>query len=1109
MCAQHSLFSSGSWWKLSVEERGIHIIDRGLLNELGVNPDGINPSSVRLFSMAVGGELPQLNEISKNRLIREVPLKEVGLEDGKFDNGDYLMFYGEDPDFLNWEAGQWQYRNNIYTDHSIYFISIDSGNGKRIETQESLSSGKELTSHYAVRTHELDEINILKSGRSWYGEALRSSLLTRPFEIQTPDLLDTVFVDLDMMVQSNSGATVSLLVNGDEIGSMNAQAIRDGVEFPYSLKGDEISGSFTYQGSQTPTNVFSIRLSPSTTNTGSHVAYLDRFVYTFRQNLVYRDDQFLFSGYGAQGGEHVFKIRNESDSELVIWDITDPLEPKEQEYQLDGLNILSFGQADASNSRYVITNSSSFLAPRVEGEVINQNISGLRPSDGMIITAGSFIEEARVLANFHRQYDELDVEVVTIEQVFNEFAGGMPDVTAIRNAVRYFWEENSDSFRYVLLFGDCSYDYKDRIPNNTNLVPIYQSVNSLDPVATYASDDYFGFLEDEEGNWLEGSNYVNHSLDVGVGRIPVKTVEEAQDVVNKIIQYATVSDPGDWKNRITYVVDDGDRNIHVVDAEDLTDYLNTNQGQFEINKLYLDATDQLAVGNVETAPEINDALINSLQDGTFLVNYIGHGNEVRWADETVFDQNSIDDVRNRFRLPVFLTATCEFGRFDDPVILTPGSEGVSGAERLLLNPEGGAIALLTTTRPVFAFSNFFVNAAFHNFFYRKELRLGDIIRLTKNNSLSGVRNRNFSLLGDPMLQLQYPEYDVSLSEVNSNIVGEDTLSGLSEISFSGSILDFDSAKVSSFSGEVVVTLYDQLTEKETIGQESSPFTYRERDNILFRGVFSVENGDFEGGFVLPEFKGNSVSQGQITFFAQSDDGRREASGFNNSLRFGGQETSGLVDNESPEISVYINDSTLSRKEPVGFNSVLYATIRDNTGINTSINRDRDMLLKLNDTSEYVLNNYFLARKDNPSSGIIEFPLELTVPGRYSGELIVWDLHNNFTTETVDFIVSNSPRIQIYSFTASPNPADDFVEFKLNQDRVGEPLDIRIGLFQPSGRLVHEEIFEIDNSQSNIGGLRIDLPIGTYRNGLYLFRFDVTSKKDGSSATKSGKLIISK
>ena len=1097
---QTTLFDNGYWYKIGVTENGIYKIDKNFLNEIGI--DYSKPNTLKVFGNGIG-MLPQANSAERPRGIIENSLKGYGLEDGIFDDNDFLLFYANGPNNWTWADDLWQFDKNIFSDTAYYFITAEGSIGARVTEAPIYSLSNIINSSYIARqVHELDEVNLLSnSGRDWFENYFRAGE-SRNYNFQTEGALDTIKAFIKVVGRSDLAGAFEIYENETLLGLINYDGINTNSNSTYDLKGDIQNKLFKFLANGTETRI-SLKL-PVLSDYDVLIGYLDQIVLTYASNLVLHKDFMLFSNPLLKKDTITYEVI--SDKEIEVWDITGhlvkslPLQSVGSSHKFTTLNY--------DQQRFVAFSKQNLPQPIPFHQIPNQNISGLNPRDGLIITHPEFIASANRIAHFHSTHDHLDVDVVTTSQIYNEFSSGMQDLTALRDAIKFYRSLN-DSFRYVLLMGDCSFDYKDRIPNNTNFVPVYESRNSINPITSYSSDDYFGFLEDEEGLWLE-NNEGNHSLEIGIGRLPVKTKEEAKKITDKIIRYASHERMyGSWKNNITYVADDGDANLHQRAAEELADYFDNFQPQTRLNKLYIDALPQEYLASRESALLTREALVNAIEEGTFVVDYLGHGNENQWAIENIMDATLINDLNNRYHLPLFLTATCEFGRYDDPSINT------SGAEKLLLKENGGAIALLTTTRPVYASSNELVNQAFHRNLFKTEngsfLRLGDIMRFTKNESVSGVNNRNFSLIGDPMLKLQYPKNKVVIDSINGlNILdlGTDTLSALEKIKLNGSILSIDSIILRDFNGSVNVSVYDRITEKETLGQEDAKFTYTVRENKIFEGEATVSNGQFWIEFIVPKNISYRFESGKIILYAQNNELTSDATGFFEDFVMGNTAENTTEDNDRPKINLYINDDSFNAGDIVGKNILFIAKTTDESGINSSgIGINQDITLTMDDGSLYILNNYYVADLDTYKSGSITFPLKNLSIGNHTATLKISDLYNNTSTQSVHFIVSNEPKLSLYKVMNYPNPAVDGTTFTFEHDRIGEALNIILIIYDTRGNIISKELYEVDNSPKKVDDLFLALPPGKFRKGIYLFRIEVSSTLDQAKGSAVERLII--
>ena len=427
------------------------------------------------------------------------------------------------------------------------------------------------------------------------------------------------------------------------------------------------------------------------------------------------------------------------------------------------------------------------LIPLIKPAAIpNQNLHSSEPADMIIVTHPLFRAYAEKLADIHLNNSGLISQVVTPEQVYNEFSGGIPDIAAIRNFVRMKYQKQKGSnhpLKYLLLFGDGSYENKTLPPNNPNFIPTYQSQNSNVIVSSFTSDDFYGLLEDGEGE-ADGTE------DIGIGRLPVSDTIQAGIILSKIKRYLDPANMGEWKNVICITADDEDGNTHMSDAEGLASILKDSVPSFNVEKIYLDAFRQTTTVNGQSYPDVNKAINDRINSGCLIFNYIGHGNENGLAHERVVKTEDINSWKNNGKLPLFITATCEFSRFDDieiNIITREMTGKTSAGEMVLLNKDGGGIALMSTTRVVYSAPNYFLNRNIFNCAFDRDesgntLRLGDIIRIAKNNSGSGPNKRNFTLLGDPALKLAYPWHGKVITDSINNVSVSDNIDSLKALS---------------------------------------------------------------------------------------------------------------------------------------------------------------------------------------------------------------------------------------------------------------------------------------------------------------------------------------
>lgn len=1100
--AQPSVLATGEWYKVATTRTGVHKIDATFLKDAGIDITKINPQNIRVFGNG-GGVLPQANNASRAKDLTENFIEVVGENDNKFDDADYILFYVESPHrtLYNTNNQQFTHQNNPYSDTTFIFLNISDTKGLRIKNQTLVSSENNIKTFDDFTFHELDQKNVVSlggrdlggSGREWYGESFGVSP-DISFELKTEGIIPNSSIKLASAILGASFTTtkVSLKLNADSlIGEQSLRAIGTGT---YDIKGNENIQTFT--AISNGKNSQKLTFSFNKNNQSSSVAYLNYFEVQTKRRLQFYEQQTFIRSIESIGNKTSNFIISQAINTQKIWDVTNPLLPENISFQINNSEA-SFGTETQNKLKtFVLFSNSNVLEPNSIQKVGNQNLQQVQTPDLLILTIKNWREHAERLAAFRRTNDGLSVLVVDIDQIYNEFSSGSPDPTAIRDFGRSLWQKNPAKLKYLLLFADASFDYKNIIQYasiDTKLqIPTYESRESLNPVNSYASDDYFGFFEEKEGEWAE-NNAGNHSMEIGVGRLPVKSIEEAKNVVDKLIYYArTQRTAGGWRRKISFVADDGDFNIHQQDADDISEVTLKTTKDLIINKIYLDAFPQIATANGAISPEVNKALNKSVNEGALIINYSGHGGTDGWTEEKVLTRDQIQTWRNLNNMPLFLTATCSFGRFDDP-------GNVSGAEMAMLSPKGAAIGLLTTTRPVYSNTNFLLNKAFYQAFAQKNtnpnLRLGDIFRITKNNSLSGVFNRNFSLLGDPSMQLAYPTEKIVLTKINGTSPEKQTIKALSKVSLEGEIRNSSDGLIkNNFNGKILVSIFDKPSEISTLGQKTEKFRYKAYRNQIFEGLVEMKNGTFKVNFVVPKDINYQVGTGRVNFYAISTDSTLDASGSYNELMIGGSETIILSDTKAPEIKLSINKD-----------NQLEAQISDENGINISqAGVGHEMVLILNDTLKVIANQYFTS-KDDYTKGVVKYNFGKLPAGQYIVKLKVWDSYNNSAEEALEFVVENE-HLKILRAYNYPNPVESSTNFYVEHNAENQDLTFTLAVFDGAGKLIFEkaETCYVCEKSLNLG---MKIETKNWETGTYFYRISVNSSTESKQSSFSGKLVF--
>ncbi|MEH0158379.1 type IX secretion system sortase PorU [Limibacter armeniacum] len=1106
--------ADGELYKLEVEKTGIYKIDANMLVTMGVDLNNLNPKNLSILGNP-GGMLAQANNVDRYQGLQENAIWVKGEEDGRFDESDYILFYAEGPDAIYYDSLNdfLRYELNLYSNANYYYLKIGDSEGERLSQAESNAyEGTPIQNYIEVIHHEEELQTALSepSGRYWLGETFDTQL-SRNFSHSTQAIAnEPIKLLLSVAAKSRSESAFTANLNGKEIGEIHVDGASSYNSYKYGRQGNIQELQMEAVLSSSAEIDFQVSYNkPDTDSKG----YLNFYTLNVPRKLALNGDfNDMYFPEALEQSSVAYNITG-VDNTLQIWDLSDPVSAKKLPYQLSGSNGIFVGKSNGSVPHFIAFQGADFPNPTFVSKVSNQDLYSISVPDMLIVVYDEFEAEAQRLADFRLQHDNLKVEVVKVSQIYNEFSSGKQDVVAIRDFVKVLYQK-STKLKYLLLFGDASYDYKSLRGIKGSLVPVYEAREVFYPTKTFSSDDFFGFMDENEGEWKEDFESVyadEYDLEIGVGRLPVKTVEEATTVVDKIIHYHTTTNgQGTWKQRVVFVADDGDNNTHQEQADELAAFVENTYPGLNPYRLFVDDFEKVSTANGALSPycrqALNEAVVNQ---GALVMNYSGHGSISAWTSERILETTELNNWSNIHKLPLLLTATCEFGRYDDPTIS-------SGAEQAILSPKGGAIALLTTTRPVVSYTNFKLNKAFYSVLFGEEVgdempRLGDIIRMTKNGSLSGVSNRNFTLLGDPSMRLVYPEERAYITHVNGALLQDsDTLQALEKVVLSGEVQSGSNLST-DFNGKVNVTVYEKKSRQQTLGNDGpeTVFEYDARKNIIFRGEATVKNGLFEVGFVVPKDIRYKFGEGKVSLYAYVDSANRDASGFSDKVVVGGSTINAETDNTAPEISLFMNNESFKNGGVVRPDALLLAKLKDENGINISgIGLGHDITLWLDGEEYGTLNEYFSTTVDDYTSGEIAFPMTNLSEGVHELELIAWDTYNNEASARISFTVSED---EMFNFTANvyPNPADELINFRLNHDYGGEDLEIGVDILSISGQVIAtmdktvynaEESVEIQwNRQMENGGRLI--------GGLYLCKVSIRGTNSGLSGMKVMKLIL--
>ncbi len=1095
---QNSVLSSGDFYKISVENDGIYQLTYSDFQELNISINNIDISSIKLYGNG-GGMLPNLNSDFRNSDLQQ---NAVYIYDdnnnGIFNSEDYLLFFGQSPHEWAFDSIQniFDYSEHLYSDKNYYFITVDeSSPSKRIEEKQILTNfNKTITSFNDFQVHETNSENLIQSGREWYGE--RFGVIDKySFGFNFPNLVTSHPINIKTSVAARSlnQSSFNIKANNNFVSNVNVAKIVYDYATPYAFTGFS-SNQFTSNSDQINID---FEYNYSENNAIGWLNYLQlntrRSLQITNDNLHFRDIEFLYS---SDVGKFIISNAN---SNTQVWDVSDILNVKKLPTNLAG-NEISFLDSLSNLKTYYAFNN-VFKRPELIGKIENQNLHNFGSEiEYVIITHPSFLSAANRLADFHQEKDNLTSKVVTPQEIYNEFSSGKQDASAIRDFFRMLYKRPNSEFKYGLLFGDGSYDNKSRIPNNTNFIPTFQSAHSTDPTKSYVTDDYYALLDDSDGD------FVNDLIDVGLGRLPVKTLSEANDMVNKIEDYYGTDALGDWRNSVAFVADDGDQkdgNMFMTQANNHANYIDTNFQNININKIFLDSYLQESTPGGPRSSEAQNAINRVVDNGAFLVNYTGHGGPLGWSQERILEVDQIKSWDNKNKLPLFMTATCKFSCFDDPA-------KVSAGEYLLLNDNGGAIALLTTTRLVYAFPNYSLNTNFIDVLFEKYNgeypKLGDLYKQTKVLSGSGSNTRNFILLGDPAISLSYPKYNITTSSV------PDTIKALQEVTIDGEVRDDNGSILTNFNGIVYPTVYDKEVISVTLGQEScSPMPFRNQNNIIYKGTASVSSGQFSFSFVVPKDIENNYARGKISYYASENNGD-DASGSDDSFVIGGTAENIDYDYTGPEISMYINSRNFTSGGITNNNPVLLADIIDFSGINTvgnGIGHDITAVLDNNFSNPFILNEYYKSNLNSYKNGVVEYPFENLEDGFHTLTLKVWDVFNNSSESSIEFYVSNDEIISVSEYLNYPNPFTNSTDFYFQLNQSDQLIDINIDIFSITGQHINNLKQSFYNNGFRVGPIiwnGKNKSGGSVSPGLYIANLSV-EMENGLFETKSIRIAI--
>lgn len=874
ICAQQSILSSGEWHKLATNNDGVHKITYQDLVNYGVLNAPIQSHQLALFSNGPG-MLPEENWIERPFDLQQVKIMVLDGNDGVFGPTDYLLFWGTDQ--ITWSyqetENQFVHSRNLYDDFTYFFLTTNWIDGLRINnTNFSIPGNTNFVNTFIdYQLHEIEEVNFHKSGKLWFGESFENQL-THDFTFNFPNIVtgSTALCNVDLVARTTGVGNVN---------TFNCSAANTSVSFNVTNVSSNYLNDVVRAGNQLfefnpPSSQVNVSVEFVPFNENSK-AWMNFVSVNAERQLIVGNEQLLFRTTQGLGENLVNSYFVQGVNALhQIWDVTNFNNPVRNSGSLYQGNF-QFQSGSNTIKEYVCFNTENTFEPEFIGAVNNQSLKSQPFAEGFIVTHPDFIAQANQLAAFHQQVSGLTINVATTTQIYNEFSSGAVDITAIKDYLRFFYDsapEEEFKPRYLTIFGDASYDYKGYLFPGSSFVPSFQSQNSFALITSYCSDDYFGLLDNNE------SNALGQLLDIGTGRLPAKSVAEAQIMVNKIIAYKTEAALGDWQNKVLFVADDEDNNLHMSQSNQLAANMQSEKCELYLQKLFFDAFEQVQIENGNRYPDASEFLMSTIESGLLLVNYTGHSGHSNWASEVVLSADMIGEMQNGARLPMFFMANCEFSKFDAP-------EYISGSELMMLNPNGGAIACVSNSRVGYSSSNYVFNNHFNNSIFLNEngnyQRLGDLILNAKRASVSAniMNHRSVNLMGDAMMMLNYPENEIEITHFDGNSIETASLDVIfaNTILMVGRINNDDGSIHQNFNGTLEYLILDKPVPVITLSNDGGvPFEFNNWQDTLAIGQASITNGEFAFSAYIQNNGSAWGGNGKMILYAKS--GMETASG---------------------------------------------------------------------------------------------------------------------------------------------------------------------------------------------------------------------------------------
>ena len=1114
-----SVLADGQWYRIAVPREGVFRLTAAFLR------DSLRVASADLNRVQVYGNggrtLPAVTDAPRPADLREVPT---------LVQGDAVLFFAEGPSWWDWvertfrDAAHWAHDLNPFTTATHYFVRVDAPTPRRLaaEAFPAWPDAVRLQTVVERRFHERDLYNHEReesgSGLDWLGEELTTSGSGLSVLAGAPPagLVGPVAYRARVGARAGQSVLVTMTAGGQAVASAAPSA----VDLSFTNFGNLLSAQTMAGERSAPADV-----GVTFASAGGGRTWLDWVEATMERAPTATGGVVRFATPGGRRGRFEIPLQGFTAAPEV-WDVTESGSVRRLGVRAEGSSfVVQVEAVDREREIVAFDAGGAYVTapPRGGTAVANQNLHGLAGSPAyVVVTHTSFAAQAERLAAYRRRHDGLETVVVTVDQIFNEFASGTSDMRAVRDYMKFLYDRAPDAARiprYLLMFGDGHFDYRGITSDVPNFVPVYETDDMFSRINSYTSDDYYALLADGDGVW--DLNDTTERVQLGVGRLPVRTAAEAALMVDKIEAYEGAATRGDWRTRATFVGDDqypnsNDNDLHVLNADETAKRVAIVDPVITLQKIYAPSYPLVTTAAGRRRPAVNEAIIRAINEGTLVWNYSGHGSPERLGDERYFTEEVKDQLENRDRLSIFVTATCSFGKFDI-------ADSQSMAEEVLLRAEGGGIAMFTTVRLVFTGSsasgedNFGLNITLTEDMFEREAggrpkRLGDILFETKNTRIgSSLNNRKFNLLGDPAMRIGLPERRIAVETPAA-------FRAYDEATVRGRVLAANGQTDVAFSGEVDVEVFDAL---RVVRMPATPpefqlpvyipqGEYTLQTDALYAGRATVRAGEFSATFRVPQDVSYSGLPAKVAAYAVGAAG----------LDAGGASQDGVVsaqagtrpdDGAGPSVRLFIGDTTFVSGGLTRPDAVLIARLSDASGINTvGAGVGHEILLTLDgDASTAVdVGRSFTGDLDDYRSGTIRFALPRLAPGPHTARLTAWDGVNNSTTAEIAFTVSDAVGMEITDVFPYPNPTAGPTRFTFAHNLpAGTPARIQLRIFTVAGRPIRT----IDGDEALPGGVLpgglVQIPwdgrdddLDRLGSGVYLYRLRIEADgADGSAA----------